>query len=178
MKKFLYTVFAVTTLIACNSKPSLQEYLVEKENSDEFISASIPTSILFQNLDSLSSDEKKSLQKIEKINLLALTKKKGKSILEEERIKLKSVIDQPDYESLVNFSSGNREARLLFVGSDGKIDELIFFGYDSDIGLLLLRMRGSDVDANDIYQISQSAQRLNMDSLPGGFGELIGDLGR
>ncbi|MBZ9786295.1 DUF4252 domain-containing protein [Psychroflexus sp. CAK57W] len=178
MKKIILIVFAMATLVACNSKPSLQEYLVKKENSAEFISASVPTNILFQNLENLSSEEKSSLQKIDKINLLALTKKKGEPILEEEREELRSILNQPDYQSLLNFSSGDREARLLFVGSEEKIDEMIFFGYDSELGLLLLRMRGNDVNANDIYQITQSAQNLDMTSMSGSFGKLIGELGQ
>ncbi|SDG57054.1 protein of unknown function [Psychroflexus sediminis] len=165
------------SLLACNTKPSLQEYLVKKENSTAFITASLPTSLLFQNLDSLSSKEQTSLQKIEKINLLALTKSKGEPILEKERSELRTILDQPDYESIINFSSGGREARLVFLGTEEQIDELIFFGYDAEMGLLLLRMRGSDVNVNDIVQISQSAQRLDMNSLPGGFGDLLGDLG-
>ncbi|MFD0931023.1 DUF4252 domain-containing protein [Psychroflexus salinarum] len=176
MKKIFLIALIGITLVACNSKPSLQEYLVEKENSTEFISASLPTNILFQNLDSLSSKEKSSLQKIEKINLLALTKSKGAPILVRERANIKTILNQSNYEPLLNFSSGGREARLLYAGNDSEIDELIFFGFDSEMGLLLLRMRGNDVEASDIYQITQSAQKLNMNALPGGFGNLIGNL--
>lgn len=178
MKKIILIALIGISLVACNTEPSLQEYLVEKENSAEFISASLPTNLLFQNLDSLSPEESSSLRKIEKINLLALTNKKGKTMLEEERLKLKSVLDQPAYESLLDFSSSGREAQLLFVGSDEHIDELIFFGYDSEMGMLLLRMRGSEVNANDIYQITQTAQRMDMNALSGDFGDLLGDLGQ
>lgn len=176
MRKIFLIAFTGITLVACNTEPSLQEYLVEKENSTDFISASIPTNILFQNLDNLSSEEKSSLQKIEKINLLALTKAKGETILEEERLELRNILNQSGYESLINFNGGDREARFVFAGSEQKIDELIFFGFDSEMGLLLLRMRGSDVDVNDIYQITQSAQQFDMNSLPNGLGDLIGDL--
>lgn len=176
MKKiFLITLIGIS-LVACNTEPSLQEYLVEKEKSVEFISASVPTNLFFQNFDSLSSEEMKSLKKIEKINVLALTKKKGESILEEERKELKAVLTQPEYESLINFNSGGREAHLMFVGTEDEIDEIIFFGYDSEMGFLLLRMLGSDVNANDIYQITQTAQQMDMNALTGGFGGLLEEL--
>ena len=166
----------LVTCLACDSKKSLQEYLVEKENSTEFISASLPTSLLFQNLDTLSSKQNQSLRKIEKINLLALTESKGKALLEKERTELKSVLNQPSYESLLNFNSGGKEAKLLFVGSENEIDELIFFGYDSEMGMLLLRMRGNDVNADDIYQITQSAQQMDVNMLSGVFGDLVGEM--
>lgn len=178
MNKSIFIVFFLVTLIAsCDSKKSLQEYLVEKENSSKFISASLPASLLFQNLDSLSPKQEKSLNKIEKINLLALTKNKGESILEMEHANLNSILNQPDYESLLNFKGGGKEAKLLYVGTESEIDELIFFGFDAKLGLMLLRMRGDEIEASDIYQITQSAQRMDVNIITSGFGDLIGKLG-
>lgn len=176
MKKIVIVLIGIFTLFACNNEKSLQEYLVEKESSTEFITASLPTSLLFQNLDNLTSEQNESLKKIEKINILGLSRSKGSSILDQERIALATILKQPEYQSLLNFSNGSREAKLLYVGTENKIEELIFFGFDSDMGLLLLRMRGNNVKANDIYQITQSAQQLNMAALPGGLGNLLGEL--
>lgn len=176
MKNLLYLLSCILIFGACNDKKSLQEYLVEKENSKQFISASIPAGNLFKNLDSLSNEQSKSLKKIEKINLLALSKPKDSILLEKERVDLKMILSQPDYEPLISFSSGSREAKLLYEGTENEINELIFFGYDSELGLLLLRMRGNDVNASDIYQISQSAQSFNMNALPQGFGNVFGNL--
>ncbi|MBZ9650834.1 DUF4252 domain-containing protein [Psychroflexus montanilacus] len=175
MYKIIFLLVGVISLISCNNQQSLQEYLVEKENSTEFITASVPTSLLFQNLDSLSSKEKSSLQKIEKINLLALTKKKGGEILEKERKAIRQILANSNYESLINFNGGAREARFVFSGTESKIDELIFFGFDEEMGLIVLRMRGSSVDVNDIYQISQSAQQMDMSTISEGFGDLMGE---
>lgn len=174
MKKLLSALVVSILLVSCNSEQSLQEYLVERDNSSDFISASIPTNLIFQNMDSLSSEEKESLQKIEKINLLALTKKKGSAILEEEREALRSILAQTEFESLINFNGGDREAKFVYSGTEDKIDELVFFGFDAERGLLLLRMRGNDVNANDIYQITQSAKQFDMNGLPGGLEDLVG----
>jgi hypothetical protein len=176
MKKLIFLLASGIALISCNNEPSLQEYLVEKENSTEFISASVPTSMLFQNMDSLSLKGKSSLQKIEKINLLALTKKKGGTSLEGEREKLRTILNTDEYESLVNYNGGDREAKFLYAGTEDKIDELIFFGYDAEMGMLLLRMRGSEVNVNDIFQITQSAQQIDMNTISEGFGDLLGEL--
>lgn len=176
MKKIYVLPLLLCLLIACNHKPSLQEYFVEKENSSDFISASLPTSIIFQNLDSLSSKEQVSLRKIEKINLLALTKSKGQAILEEERNSLKAILSDQKYEPLLNFSGGTREAHFHYVGTESKVDELIFFGYDSEMGLMLLRMRGNEIDANDIYKITQTAQHMDYKSLSGTFGNVLEDV--
>jgi hypothetical protein len=176
MKKLICLLSCIFIVGACNDKKSLQEYFVEKENSAQFISASLPTGTLFQNLDSLSAEQNNSLKKIEKINLLALSKNKDSVLLQKERRDLKLILNQPDYEPLISFSSGNREAKLLYVGTENEIDELIFFGFDSELGLLLLRMRGNDVNASDIYQISQSAQSLNINALPQDFGNIFENL--
>jgi plasmid maintenance system killer protein len=174
MKKFLSLILAGIFLTACNSEPSLQRYMVDRENSSEFISASLSTDLLLQNLTNLNSEEKDSFGKIQKINVLALRSSEDPSHLEKERKELKSILTNNDYESLFNFNNGDDEARLLLLGTEDHIKELVFFGFDSKKGMLLLRMRGNDVNANDIYQITQSAQKLNMGSLPNGLEELIG----
>ncbi|WP_033408452.1 DUF4252 domain-containing protein [Psychroflexus tropicus] len=176
MKKIIPLIILAILTYSCNSNPSLQEYMVEKENSEDFISASIPTNILFQNLEGISDEKSESLRKIEKINILALTSKKDSTKLETERSELRSILNNDTYESLINFKGGEREARFAFSGSEDKIDELIFFGYDSNMGLILLRMRGNEVNVNDIYKIAQSADQFNMSALPGQFGDLLGDL--
>lgn len=178
MKNLISIVCISVLLMSCNSEPSLQHYLVDKENSSEFISASLPTNMLLKNLDNLNSEEKTSFEKIKKINVLALPKSKSEAILEEERNELKTILNNPMYESLLNYSSGDKEARLMFLGTEDKIDELIFFGYDSDIGMLLLRMRGDDVNANDIYQITQSAQKYDINSLPNELEDFMGSLNK
>jgi len=176
MKKVFQILCLVALLAACNSEPSLQEYMVEKENSEDFISASIPTNILFQNLDSLPDENSESLRKIEKINVLALTKKRDSANLESERNQLRSILNDEKYESLINFKAGDKEARFAYSGSEDKIEDLIFFGYDSKMGLILLRMRGNEVSANDLYKIVQSAEQFNMNAITGQFGDLLGDL--
>jgi hypothetical protein len=176
MKKILQILILAIAVVACNSEPSLQEYMVEKENSEDFISVSIPTNILFQNLDSLPDENTESLRKIEKINVLALTKKRDSANLESERNQLRSILNTKKYESLINFKAGDKEARFAYSGSEDKIEDLIFFGFDSSMGLILLRMRGNEVSANDLYKIAQSAEQFNMSAITGQFGDLLGDL--
>jgi len=164
MKSFIMGVVILSTLLACNSKPSLQKYLVEKESSPEFVSASLSMDLLIQNLDSLSLEERESVQKIEKINVLALLKEKGGSTLEVERTTLRSILNQTEYESLINFNGADREAKFLYSANKENIQEIIFFGYDAKMGMLLLRMRGSNIEPNDILKISQMGNQLNLES--------------
>jgi hypothetical protein len=172
MKSFIMGVVILSTLLACNSKPSLQKYLVEKESSSEFVSASLSMDLLIQNLDSLSLEEKESVQKIEKINVLAFLKEKGESTLEVERTLLRSILNQTEYKSLINFNGADREAKFLYSGYKEDIKEIIFFGYDVKVGMLLLRMRGSDIEPNDIFKISQMGDQLNLGAISS-FGDLI-----
>jgi hypothetical protein len=167
MKSFIIGIVALSTLLACNSNPSLQKYLVEKESNPEFISASLSMDLLIQNLDSLSLDEKESIQKIEKINVLALLKDKGESKLEAERTTLRSILNQTEYKSLINFNGADREAKFLYSGNEEDIKEIVFFGYDVKMGMLLLRMRGSNIKPNDIFKITQMGDQLNLGAISG-----------
>ena len=165
MKSILILLGIVLSLISCDSKPSLQKYLVDKEDKKEFITASLSGNLIFQNLDSLSVQGKSSLDKIEKINVLALTKSKGDSIMESERTMLSSILQTGNYKALMNVNSAGRQVNFVFSGEEDAIDELIFFGYDSDMGMLLLRMRGDQIGANDLFEYTKIAQNMDAENI-------------
>lgn len=173
MVKCLTLLGFVVLFLSCKDEVSLQNYLVEKENNSDFISASLPSSLIFQNLDSLSTELNASLQKIKKINLLALTKTKAGGLLSDENRQLNKILANSDYENLMNFKADGRAAKLLYEGDDKQIDELIFYGFDAEMGLLFLRMHGEDLKATDLYNISQSAQQLDLNTLVPGFDTIL-----
>lgn len=162
MKSLLIIFGLAFSFISCDTEPSLQQYLVDKEDRKEFITASLSGNLIFQKLDSLSVQGKSSLDKIEKINVLALTKSNGDSIMEYERSTINSILQDDHYNSLMNVNSAGSQINFMFSGEEDAIDELIFFGYDSDMGMLLLRMRGDQIGVNDLMEYTKIAQ--NMDS--------------
>ena len=48
---FIYTLSITVLLTSCNSNKSLQEYYVEKQNSDNFIAIDLPASLINLNDD-------------------------------------------------------------------------------------------------------------------------------
>jgi hypothetical protein len=121
--------------------------------------------LIFQKLDSLSLAGKSSLDKIEKINVLALTKSNGDSIMESERSMINSILQGNHYNSLINVNSAGTQVNFMFSGEEDAIDELIFFGYDTDMGMLLLRMRGDQIGANDLMEYTKIAQNMDSESI-------------
>jgi len=83
--------------------------MVDRESSPNFISASLSTNLLLQNLDELTSEETISFEKINKVNVLAYMKSDSLSELENERNTLKSILVHNDFESLFEFNNGERK---------------------------------------------------------------------
>ena len=173
--KSLVVLGVMFIVMSCQQEMSLQSYLVEKENDSSFISASLSSNLIFQNLDTLSTELNTSLRKIKKVNLLALSKNKGGDNLANENDQLNAVLSNSEYDILMQFNSSDRIAKLLYGGEDSNINDLILYGFDDQKGLLLLIMHGEDMNATDLYNISQSAQQLNFDALPSGFETILGE---
>jgi len=74
MKKAIFTIMSImilgSVLISCNSEPSLQEYYVEKQESNNFISLDLPSSIITLN-DDVTPEMKETMASIKKLNVLA-----------------------------------------------------------------------------------------------------------
>ncbi len=54
-------VFLALSMVACNSGPTLQSYFVEKSEDPNFISLTLPSSILNIAVDSLQADQQEAL---------------------------------------------------------------------------------------------------------------------
>lgn len=176
MKSLTALLLLSFVFLSCSTEPSLQRYMVDRESSPNFISASLSTNLLLQNLDELTSEETISFEKINKVNVLAYMKSDSLSELENERNTLKSILVHSDFESLFEFNNGEREAHLMFVGAQDHIRELVFYGYDFSKGMLLLRLDAKDLKADDLYRITQSTQKLYMTDLSNNFSDFLGKL--
>ena len=66
-------LFASLVLVACNKQMTIQEYYVQKQESDHFIAIDLPASLL--KVDGAASEEtKETMATIKKLNILAFKK--------------------------------------------------------------------------------------------------------
>ena len=75
--KYIITItLGLLTLLSCDTRKSLQSYIVEKQDDNRFLKIDLATSMLSE-IDSLSKDQKQVLASIRKINVVAYPKKEG-----------------------------------------------------------------------------------------------------
>ncbi|MDZ7612954.1 MAG: hypothetical protein U5K51_03985 [Flavobacteriaceae bacterium] len=92
LTQFSLVLFVVFSLAGCSNEQTLQEYFVEKQASDKFISLDIPSSILSLK-ENASEESKKAMASVKKINLV-LYKLNGqnKAEFEMEKDQIKKVL--------------------------------------------------------------------------------------
>ena len=73
MNKMIKTLsilfFASLLLVACNKQPTIQEYYVQKQESNNFIAIDLPASLLKVG-DEASQETKETMATIKKLNIL------------------------------------------------------------------------------------------------------------
>lgn len=160
MKSFIkitgFIVALAITFIACDSKPSLQKYFVDSKENDAFMSVDLPASVLQLKTEDVSEDIKKTLQTIKKVNFLALqiTDLNG-DLYTSEKEKVKQILKNPKYKQLMRMTMGKANVSINYLGEEDSIDEVIFFGAESEKGFAIVRVIGEKMNPSEIMKMLQ-----------------------
>lgn len=149
---------------ACGNNASLQKYIVEKQNDNDFITIDLPSSLILTENNNLSEDQLETVKSIKKVNMIALQlKEENKAVYEIEKERLKSILDNNQYETLMKYGSNEMGASLLFAGDVEAIDEIIIFASDSEKGFGLFRVIGKDMNPSQIVKLMNNVNSQNFD---------------
>lgn len=152
----------VLALTSC-SNPSLQKYMVEKQDDSNFLKVDIAGSLL-QNTSNMEDGQKESLKTIRKINVLAYPLQENDTVnFEKEKAELSNILQSDAYKTLIYLNSSNRKASLKYTGEEDAIDELILYGSDDSQGFAVLRITGDKMRPADMYQLMKSIQSGDID---------------
>ncbi len=168
----------VLLLMSCDNNPSLQEYYVDNQGDKEFVAVDVPTS-LFANTEKLTEDQKKTLETVKKINILAIpTKQENQTKIEAEKVKISNILKDEKYQLLMKYGGGNSKMAVYYTGSEEAVDEIIVYGEDKMKGMGIARVLGDNMNPSDILQLVRSLQKgdIDMDGLEGMSKMLSSDL--
>lgn len=163
--KYVTTLaIALLAIYGCDTNPSLQSYLVEKQDDNNFVKIDIATSLLQSNDSNLTQEEKDILNTVKKINVVAFPIK-GENITEyeKERTALKSIIDQDKYKTLMKIGSNSRGVSLKYLGEEDAIDEIIVFASDSEKGFAVFRLLGENMRPDSMLKLMNSIDKGDVD---------------
>ncbi len=176
MKKIIIAGLALLGVLffeACSSTQSLQEYYVDNSENPNFISLDLPTSILNLEEADLTETQRKALNSLRKLNMLAF--KKTMTNAEEyvaEKAKVNAILKDKDYKELMKLNSEYGKGVIKYLGEDDAIDEVVIYGSSDDKGFALIRVLGDDMNPAYIMQLMKAIQKADYDE------DALGDIGK
>ncbi len=161
--KITILFFAVILMVSCDNNQSLQEYYVDNQGDKEFVAVDVPTS-MFANTEKLTADQKKTLETVKKINILAIPKKQeNETKIEAEKTKISNILKDEKYQLLMKYGGGDSKMAVYFTGSEEAVDEIIVYGEDKMKGMGIARVLGDNMNPSDILQLVRSLQKGDID---------------
>ena len=146
----------VLIFISCNSTPSLQKYIVDSKENNEFMSIDIPASIIQLKDVNVSEDVKNTLSTIKKMNVLALQlNKDNQKLYDSEKLKVKKILKNPKYKQLIRFKRNKSNVSVSYLGDKNAINEVVLFGSDNEKGFAIVRILGENMNPSNIIKLSQ-----------------------
>ena len=164
--KYITTLaIALLAIYGCDTNPSLQSYLVDKQEDNNFVKVDIATSLLQSKDADFTQEEKDILNTVKKINVVAYPiKEDNLNEYEKERTMLKKIIDQDQYKTLMKFGSNARGASLKYLGEEDAIDEIIVFASDSERGFAVFRLIGENMRPDSMLKLMKSIDKGDIDA--------------
>lgn len=164
--KRIYSIVVLCSLVlsSCNSKPSLQQYFVEKTESNDFIAFDVAPGILNIDTNRLSVEEKNALASFDKMNILAFKiDTTNASQYDAEKAKVVAILKDEKYQELICFGSGKDGGSIRFVGDDNHIEEFVVFANKKENGFALIRILGKDMDPNSVMTMLSVIKNSDID---------------
>lgn len=161
--KFLSVLILGLGFMACNNDPSLQQYYVNNQENKEFISLDLPASML-ANMESLDENQRRTLETVKKVNLLAIPyKPENESRIEEEKNNVNDILKNEKYQLLMKFGMGDTKMELYYTGHDEAVNEVILYGFDENKGMGIARVLGENMNPGDIMNLVRSMEKGDVD---------------
>ena len=162
MRYFILLISFV--LYSCSNNATLQTYFVENSESTEFFTIDIAPSIIKTDALTLTNEETAALEAFKKMNILAFKKDSiNENKYKSEMTKVKAILKDEQYESLIKYGSNTNGAALYFAGETDKIDEFVLVANQDEAGFAIVRILGDDMDVNHVMTLFQLLKKSNVD---------------
>jgi hypothetical protein len=153
----------IMLMMSCDGKQSLQEYYVENQGNNDFVAIDVPTS-LFANTESLSNDQKMTMETVKKVNILAISKKpENQDKIDKEKAAISNILKDEKYQLLMKYGGSNSKMEVYFTGNEEAVDEIIVYGEDVTKGIGIARVLGDKMNPSDILQLVRSIEKGDVD---------------
>ena len=163
--KLIIGSFLITAFISCNQGPSLQSYIVDNQEANNFTTIDLPTSVVSFDESKLTEEQKQAYKSVKRLNFLGYRMKEGNEVeYKAELQKVNSILKDKKYKELMRMGN-NEDGKVLikYLGTETKIDELIVFGNANDQGFGILRVLGKNMQPDNMVKLVDAMQNADID---------------
>jgi len=161
IKKLSFIILATLVLVACNKQPTVQEYYVQKQESDNFISIDLPASLL-KVQEGASEETKKTMATIKKLNILAFkVNETNAAEFKTELAEVKSILKGDNYSELMRMKHEGINIVINYQGTDDAIDEFLLLASDNEKGFALARILGDKMQPEKIMKMAKDFENID-----------------
>lgn len=163
IKNIAVALLLVVSLASCSSSQSLQEYYVDSSENSNFLSFDIPSSILNIASENLTAEEKKAVESIKKLNVLAFKKTgENSASYNAEKLKVNSILNNKKFTQLMKINSKFAKGVVKYIGNEDAIDEVIIYGHTDKKGFALIRVIGNDMNPAHLGQLIRAMEKSDI----------------
>lgn len=165
IKLTFFSLLACIMLVSCNNGESLQTYFVDNQETPDFISADIPTTIVELDQTTLTEDQKEAYNSVKRLNFLGFKlTKNNQDAYAQELSKVKSILNDKKYIELMEFNDRAAKVVVKYIGDDDAADEFIVFTSSKDMGFGIVRILGNDMRPEKMATLVNAIQNADIDS--------------
>ncbi len=138
----------------CNQEPTLQKYFVNHQNDENYVMVDLPAGMFLSFNDELANADQEAIESIKKVSVLAFPLNGSNTAhYESEVAVLNKILSQEKYKLLMKIGNTTKGMRIAYLGEEKAIDEVVFFGNDSDKGFIVARVLGEKMNVGELMKL-------------------------
>jgi hypothetical protein len=163
--KLITGCFLIAAIISCNQGPSLQSYIVDNQEANNFTTIDLPTSVVSFDESKLNEDQMQAYNSVKRLNFLGYRLKEGNEAeYKAELEKVNAILKNKKYKELMRMGNNEKGKVLIkYLGTETKIEELIVFGNMNDQGFGILRVLGKNMQPDNMVKLVDAMQNADID---------------
>lgn len=164
IKTILFGLLTFSMLVSCNNGPSLQTYFVDNQESPDFITADLPTSVVTLDEETMSDEQKEAYKSLKRLNFLGYKKNENNSdVYNAELTKIKTILSDEKYIDLMEFKDKAMKFDIKYIGDDDSAEELIVFANSPEMGFGIVRVLGDEMRPENMATLVDAIQNADFD---------------
>jgi len=166
MRAILTTILVAFLLVSCQTN-TLQTYMIDSKEDENFISLDFSLKTFVDNFDDLPEDQKELFKDVNKVNFLAF-KKNGSNDMEykTKQTELSTILSSQFKDNqLMAINSDGMQVQMYADNLESTVEEIIVYANAEEQGFMVVRLLGDDLNPANFYKMMKMSDDMSFDSI-------------